>query len=81
MAYAELVESKINAIAAIVKNLFTMSLIMPIFIVQDFFLLCYYEKCFTMGRHPSIILSTSDRITFLSIDAHTVFLPSAKEMV
>src|SRR6185437_7104641 len=34
-----------------------------------------------MGKQLSIILSTSERITFLSIDAHTVFLPSAKEMV
>ncbi len=38
-------------------------------------------KRFTIGKQLSIILSTSERTTFLSIDTHTVFFPSAKDIV
>src|ERR1700756_2059402 len=34
-----------------------------------------------MGKQLSTILSISERMTFLSIDTQTVFLPTAKEMV
>jgi hypothetical protein len=39
------------------------------------------EYFFTTGKQESMILSISDRITFLSIETHILNFPIAKEMV